>query len=70
MEKPVLTGDLTPYFISIKEASVLCGISTSTINRNQGITFPPKKKISAKRQAFATYQVHEWLFEDKRGGWS
>ena len=33
MEKPVLTGDLNPYFISIKEASVLCGISTSTINK-------------------------------------
>ena len=37
-------GDMGRHFLSISGASAECRISTSTINRSAGKTFPPKRK--------------------------
>ncbi len=62
-------GDLGRHHLSISGACAECGISTSTINREQGKTFPPKVKLSEKRIGFLVYQVEEWL-QGARGGWA
>ena len=45
-------GDMGRHHLSISGASNECGISTSTINRSAGKTFPPKVKLSEKRIGF------------------
>ena len=37
-----LKGDMGRHHLSISGANSECGISTSTINRSEGKTFPPK----------------------------
>ena len=56
-------------FLTIKEVSILIGISISTINRavDKG-TFPPKHKLSAQRVGFLKYQVDQWI-DGKRYNW-
>jgi len=61
-------GDLGRHYLSISGACAECGISTSTINREQGKTFPPKRKLSEKRIGFWVFQIVEWL-QGKRGDW-
>ena len=61
-------GDMGRHHLSISGASAECGISTSTINRSAGKTFPPKVKLSRGRVGFLVYQVEEWL-NGSRGGW-
>ena len=63
-----LKGDMGRHHLSISGAYTECGISTSTINRSAGKTFPPKIKLSEGRIGFRLYQVEEWL-NGKRGGW-
>ena len=62
-------GDLGRHHLSISGASKECGISISTIDREQGKTFPPKIKLSKKRVGFLVYQVEQWL-QGLRGGWA
>ena len=69
MNKFKVEGDLGRHHLSISGACAECGISTSTINREQGKTFPPKVKLSEKRIGFLVYQVEEWL-QGARGGWA
>ena len=64
-----LEGDMGRHHLSISGACNECGISTSTINRSAGRTFPPKIKLSEGRVGFRLYQVEEWL-NGKRGGWN
>ena len=64
-----LKGDMGRHHLSISGAYTECGISTSTINRSAGKTFPPKIKLSEGRIGFLLYQVEEWL-NGKRGGWN
>ena len=64
-----LKGDMGRHHLSISGAYTECGISTSTINRSEGKTFPPKVKLSQGRVAILVYQVEEWL-NGKRGGWN
>ena len=64
-----LEGDMGRHHLSISGAYTECGISTSTINRSAGKTFPPKIKLSEGRIGFRLYQVEEWL-HGKRGGWN
>ena len=56
-------------FLTIKEVSILIGISISTINRavDKG-TFPPKQQLSPKRIGFLKYQIDQWI-DGKREGW-
>ena len=61
-------GDMGRHHLSISGASAECGISTSTINRTAGETFPPKRKLSEGRVGFWVFQIVEWL-QGKRGGW-
>ena len=61
-------GDMGRHHLSISGASSECGISTSTINRTAGKTFPPKRKLSEGRVGFWVFQIVEWL-QGKRGGW-
>ena len=61
-------GDMGRHHLSISGASAECGISTSTINRTAGKTFPPKRKLSKGRVGFWVFQIVEWL-QGKRGGW-
>ena len=63
-----VVGDLGRHYLSISGASAECGISTSTINRTAGKTFPPKRKLSEGRVGFWVFQIVEWL-QGKRGGW-
>ena len=63
-----VVGDLGRHYLSISGASAECGISISTIRREQGKTFPPIVKLSAKRIGFLVYQVEQWL-QGARGGW-
>ena len=63
-----LEGDMGRHHLSISGAYAECGISTSTINRSEGKTFPPKIKLSESRVGFRVYQVEEWL-NGKRGDW-
>ena len=63
-----LKGDMGRHHLSISGAYTECGISTSTINRSEGKTFPPKIKLSEGRVGFRIYQIEEWL-NGKRGGW-
>ena len=63
-----VVGDLGRHHLSIAGASAECGISISTIRREQGKTFPPIVKLSAKRIGFLVYQVEQWL-QGARGGW-
>ena len=62
-------GDMGRHHLSISGAYTECGISTSTINRSAGKTFPPKVKLSEGRVCFRIYQIEEWL-NGKRGGWN
>ena len=62
-------GDMGRHHLSISGAYNECGISTSTINRSAGKTFPPKVKLSEGRVGFRLYQIEEWL-NGKRGGWN
>ena len=64
-----LKGDMGRHHLSISGANSECGISTSTINRSEGKTFPPKVKLSEGRVGFRLYQIEEWL-NGKRGGWN
>ena len=64
-----LKGDMGRHHLSISGAYTECGISTSTINRSAGKTFPPKIKLSEGRIGFRLYQVEEWL-NGKREGWN
>ena len=64
-----LEGDMGRHHLSISGAYKECGISTSTINRSAGKTFPPKVKLSEGRVGFRIYQIEEWL-NGKRGGWN
>ena len=64
-----LEGDMGRHHLSISGAYTECGISTSTINRSAGKTFPPKVKLSEGRVGFRIYQIEEWL-NGKRGGWN
>ena len=64
-----LKGDMGRHHLSISGAYSECGISTSTINRSEGKTFPPKVKLSEGRVGFRLYQIEEWL-NGKRGGWN
>ena len=64
-----LKGDMGRHHLSISGAYSECGISTSTINRSAGKTFPPKVKLSEGRVGFRVYQIEEWL-NGKRGGWN
>ena len=64
-----LEGDTGSHHLSISGAYNECRISTSTINRSAGRTFPPKIKLSEGRVGFRLYQVEEWL-NGKRGGWN
>ena len=63
-----LEGDMGRHHLSISGACAECGISTSTINRTAGKTFPPKRKLSEGRVGFWVFQIVEWL-QGKRGGW-
>ena len=63
-----LEGDMGRHHLSISGANSECGISTSTINRSEGKTFPPKVKLSEGRVGFRIYQIEEWL-NGKRGDW-
>ena len=71
---PSTGSALRKHYITIKEASTICEISPSTIERGvrEG-TFPPKlksnplKKGSAVR--FLIFQIEEWLM-GKRGDWN
>ena len=63
-----LEGDMGRHHLSISGANSECGISTSTINRSEGKTFPPKVKLSEGRVGFRIYQIEEWL-NGKRGEW-
>ena len=53
-------------FLTMKEVSVLLGISVSTIDRliKKG-EFPPKVKISPRRIVFMKKEIDEWI-ERKR----
>ena len=64
-----LEGDMGRHHLSISGAYTECGISTSTINRSAGKSFPPKVKLSEGRVGFRLYQIEEWL-NGKRGGWN
>ena len=64
-----LKGDMGRHHLSISSAYSECGISTSTINRSAGKSFPPKVKLSEGRVGFRLYQIEEWL-NGKRGGWN
>jgi len=64
-----LEGDMGRHHLSISGAYTECGISTSTINRSAGKTFPPKVRLSEGRVGFRIYQIEEWL-NGKRGGWN
>ena len=64
-----LKGDMGRHHLSISGAYSECGISTSTINRSAGKSFPPKVKLSEGRVGFRLYQIEEWL-TGKRGGWN
>ena len=64
-----LKGDMGRHHLSISGAYSECGISTSTINRSAGKSFPPKVKLSEGRVGFRLYQIEEWL-NRKRGGWN
>ena len=64
-----LKGDMGRHHLSISGAYTECGISTSTINRSAGKSFPPKVKLSEGRVGFRIYQIEEWL-NGKSGGWN
>ena len=54
-------------FLTMKEVSVLLGISVSTINRliKKG-EFPPKIKISPRRIVFMRYQIEQWIYKSNK----
>ena len=62
------------YYLTIKEASSICNISTSSIERGvrEG-TFPPKMKSNPHKKGSAVRflfpQIEEWLM-GKRGDWN
>ena len=56
-------------FLTIKEVSILIGISISTINRQvEKGTFPPKHKLSTQRVGFLKYQIDQWI-DGKKIDW-
>ncbi len=56
-------------FLTIKEVSILIGISISTINPQvEKGTFQPKHKLSAQRIGFLKYQIDQWI-DGKRCDW-
>ena len=64
-----LKGDMGRHHLSISGAYTECGISTSTINRSAGKTFPSKRRLSEGRVGFWVFEIVEWL-QGKRGGWN
>ena len=54
-------------FLTMKEVSVLLGISVSTINRliKKG-EFPPKVKISPRKIVFMRYQIEQWIYKSNK----
>ncbi len=54
-------------FLTMKEVSVLLGISVSTIDRliKKG-EFPPKVKISPRRIVFMRYQIEQWIYKSNK----
>tara|TARA_B100000131_G_scaffold213784_1_gene205532 strand:+ start:2068 stop:2310 length:243 start_codon:yes stop_codon:yes gene_type:complete len=62
------------HYVTIKEASSICKISPSTIERGvrEG-TFPPKMKSNPLKRGsavrFLIPQIEEWLM-GKRGDWN
>ena len=54
-------------FLTMKDVSVLLGISVSTINRliKKG-EFPPKVKISPRRIVFMRYQIEQWIYKSNK----
>ena len=64
-----VNGDVGRHFISISGAAAECGISISTINRQEKKgEFPPKQKLGDSKVVFLVYQVEQWL-QGQRGGW-
>ena len=57
-----LKGDMGRHHLSISGAYSECGISTSTINRSAGKSFPPKVKLSEGRVGFRLYQIYLIIF--------
>ena len=69
MYKFHVNGDVCRHFISISGAAAECGISISTINRQEKKgEFPPKQKLGDSKVVFLVYQVEQWL-QGQRGGW-
>ena len=69
MYKFHVNGDVGRHFISISGAAAECGISISTINRQEKKgEFPPKQKLGNSKVVFFVYQVEQWL-QGQRGGW-
>ena len=69
MYKFHVNGDVGRHFISISGAAAECGISISTINRQEKKgEFPPKQKLGDSKVVFLVYQVEQWL-QGQRGGW-
>ena len=54
-------------FLTMKEVSLLLGISVSTINRliKKG-EFPPKVKISPRKIVFMRYQIEQWIYKSNK----
>ena len=63
-----IEGDLGRHHLTVSGAHAHCGISTCTIHRYAGKTFPPKRQLSKNRVGFLIYQICEWL-NGKRGNW-
>ena len=62
MYKFHVNGDVGRHFISISGAAAECGISISTINRQEKKgEFPPKQKLGDSKVVFLVYQVEQWL---------
>ena len=62
-------GGFNPFYFSIKEASVLCGISTTTIDRGiKSNTYPPKYQLSKLRRGFRREDVFSWLDGNRNWG--
>ena len=71
---PSAGGGFTSSLITIKEASTICGISISKIERDtRSGTYPPKIKLDQTNKGsavrFFLFQIEEWL-KGKRGDWN
>lgn len=62
-------GGFSPFYFSIKEASKVCGISTTTIDRGiKSKTFPPKYQLSKQRKGIRREDVFSWLEGNREWG--